>query len=152
MKTRILFFMAMIVILFGLFSFQAEDSSKMHNGYYTAEIAGFDSHGWKEYLTIYVSNNKIVTAEYDAQNISGFIKSWDMDYMRKMNATDGIYPNKYTRTYEVALLNWQNSDEVDTITGATHSYITFRILAAAAIAQAKAGDKQVAVCELPELL
>jgi len=33
------------------------------------------SHGWEEYLIIQIKNNKIVSAEYNARNESGFIKA-----------------------------------------------------------------------------
>jgi major membrane immunogen (membrane-anchored lipoprotein) len=126
----------------------AARSSGLADGYYTAEVASFDAYGWKEFVSIYVNNNKIATVEYNAKNESGFIKSWDMDYMRVMNAADGTYPNKYTRAYSVSLLNRQDPHRIDALAGATYSYITFRLLAAAAIAQARAGDKNVALVDL----
>jgi len=138
--------LALLLAVF--FSACSEDSpKKMQDGYYTAEAASYDEHGWKEFITIYISNNEIITLEYNAKNASGFIKSWDMDYMRTMNAADGTYPNKYMREYAEALLIRQNPDGVDVITGATHSYHTFYALAEAAIAQAKAGDNRVAFVE-----
>jgi len=149
MKTRSLSFVTMILILALLFSACSQDSSRMQDGYYTAEAASFDMYGWKEYITIYVSDNKIVTVEYDAQNASGFLKSWDMVYMRTMSATAGTYPNEYARAYKVALLNWQNPDEIEAVQGATAFHNSFQMLAEAAIAQARAGDKQVILIELP---
>lgn len=128
----------------------SQESSEMQDGYYTAEAASFDSHGWKEFITIYVSDNKIVTVEYNAYNASGFIKSWDMNYMRDMNMSSGTYPNEYARAYAVSLLNWQIPADVDAISGATSSYKLFQRLSEAAIEQARAGDKQVALVELPE--
>jgi major membrane immunogen (membrane-anchored lipoprotein) len=122
---------------------------KLHDGYFTAEAASFDNYGWKEFVSIYVNSNKIITVEYNAKNESGFIKSWDMEYMRRMNAADGIYPNKYTRLYAVALLNRQDPSRLDAITGATDSYHSFRLLSRAAIEQAKTGDKKVAFVDIP---
>ena len=126
------------------------DASQMKSGFYSAEAAGFDDYGWKEYITLYVSNNTIVTVDYNAKNASGFIKSWDMDYMGLMNSADGTYPNKYTREYGEALLRLQDPSQVDAITGATHSYDSFQRLAAAAIAQARAGNGDVAYVDLTE--
>lgn len=122
----------------------------MKDGYYTAEAAAFDSYGWKEYITIYVSDGQIITVEYDAFNASGFVKSWDIDYMRTMKMESGTYPNEFTRTYAISLLNWQNPAEVDTISGATHSHTKFQMLAEAAMAKARAGDKEVALVELAD--
>lgn len=150
MRKRILLLMT-VLTLSVLLSACSQNDSEMYNGYYSAEAATFDSHGWKEYITIYVRDNKIVTVEYDAYNASGFIKSWDMDYMRVMAAKSGTYPNEYTRVYGVSLLNWQNPSDVDAISGATHSYASFQLLAAAAIEQARTGDKQVALVDIPEV-
>lgn len=123
--------------------------AELQDGYYTAIAAEFDEHGWKEYLIICVSDKRIVTVEYNAKNASGLIKSWDMQYMRTMNETDGTYPNEYTRAYSDALLSRQDPAQVDMITGATHSHNTFLLLAEAAIAQAKIGDDGIAYVDVP---
>ncbi|AEF83981.1 major membrane immunogen [Treponema primitia ZAS-2] len=122
----------------------------INEGYYTAEGASFDNHGWKEFLTVYIDHNRIVTVEYDAKNSSGFLKSWDMEYMREMKAVKSNYPTRYTRTYATALLNRQDPAKIDVLTGATNSYKSFKLLAEAVIEQAKAGDRKVAQVELPE--
>ena len=49
-------------------------ASDLKDGYYTAEQAEFDEHGWKEYVTICVSGGEIILIEYNAFNASGFIK------------------------------------------------------------------------------
>lgn len=127
----------------------AASGATYQEGYYTAQAAALDAHGWKEYVTIYTSGERIVMVEYDARNAGGFIKSWDMDYMRNMNGRCGTYPNEYTRQYAASLLGRQDPQEVDVITGATHSHIYFQMLAEAAIEQAKAGDSAIAYVDLP---
>jgi major membrane immunogen (membrane-anchored lipoprotein) len=124
-------------------------SQKLADGYYTAEAAAYDSHGWKDYITIYIDNGNIVTVEYDAKNSSGFLRSWDMDYMRFMGARLGTYPTVYSREYSAALLRLQGPEGIDAITGATNSYTSFKILAATAISQARVNNKNVALVELP---
>jgi major membrane immunogen (membrane-anchored lipoprotein) len=83
-------------------------------------------------------------AEFDARNETGFIKSWDMDYMRVMNRTDGNYPNQYTRNYTSKLVAGQRPDGIDAMSGATDSHKSFVLLAEAAMRQARAGDGRVA--------
>jgi major membrane immunogen (membrane-anchored lipoprotein) len=122
---------------------------KLADGYYTAEAASYDSHGWKEYITIYVDNNNIVTVDYDARNASGFPRSWDMDYMRATIAENMPYPTAFSREYSAALLRLQKPEGIDALTGATDSYTSFKILAATAISQARANNKNVALVELP---
>ena len=116
----------------------------MENGYYTAEMSDF-SHGWKEYVCIYVKNDRIISAEFNAKDPSGFIKAWDNEYMRNMEAGTGIYPNKYTRGYGEQLIEGQKDTEVDTLSGATHSGGNFARLIEAAIGQAQKGDSSAAV-------
>ncbi len=129
----------------------AKGGGAMHNGYYTAISSEFDEYGWKEYVTIYVSNDKIVTVEYDARDASGYIKSWDMTYMRTMNGIDGTYPNYYTRSYKTSLLNRQRTEGVDAVTGATVSHRTFQALVEAAMEHARAGDRNIAKVDLTSI-
>ncbi len=138
-----IFFVAMI-----LFSLSACGSkeAKLKDGYYTAHIDGFEvGHGWQEYVTIGVSNGKIITVEYNAINKAGFKKSWDMAYMRNMNQSQGTYPNNYTRRYAAQLLEKQSSDAIDTVSGATNSGKNFKLLVEAALEKAKIGDCSVAI-------
>jgi major membrane immunogen (membrane-anchored lipoprotein) len=124
-------------------------SGKMRDGYYTAKATGFDDGGWKDFLTIYVSDNQIVTVDFNAHTSSGFLRSWDPDYQRKEQAETGLHPSKYLRTYTTELLNLQNPANVLVVAGAEKQHKTFQLLAEAAIVQAKAGDKTVATVELP---
>lgn len=145
-KARMTAWLAICLVLL-LLAGCGQTGTEMQDGYYTAEMAAFDDYGWKEFLTIYVRDTKIVTVEYNAKNASGLIKSWDMDYMREMDAVDGTYPNEYTRIYADALLSRQDPERVDAVAGATHSHHTFQQLAQAVIARAKAGDNSIAYVE-----
>lgn len=117
-------------------------SDKMKDGYYTAEMEDF-SYGWKEYLCIYVQDDKIVSAEFNAKDPNGFIKAWDNEYMHNMVSVCGNYPNKYTRSYVKQLIDGQKNMVVDTMTSASVSGGNFKKLAAAVIEQAKKGDASV---------
>lgn len=71
-------------------------TKRIKDGVCTAGMAEF-SHGWEEYLIIQIKNNKIVSAEYNTRNESGFIKAWDNAYMKHRMPSCGRYPNEYTR-------------------------------------------------------
>ena len=114
----------------------------LQDGYYTAQAAEF-SHGWKEYITILVKDGSIISVEYNAENASGFIKSWDNAYMQNMLHTNGTYPNEYTRYYANQLLEGQGEDGIDVIAGATSSHGTFQLLAQAVLEQARKGDSSI---------
>ena len=120
--------------------------SELQDGYYTAQAAEF-SHGWKEYITILVKGGRIVSVEYNAENASGFIKSWDNSYMQNMLHVNGTYPNEYTRYYAGQLLEGQGEGEIDAISGASSSYESFQLLAQAVLEQARRGDSSIAVTD-----
>ena len=124
-------------------------NGSMKDGYYTAEMSEF-SRGWKEYVTICVNGGSIASVEYNALNASGFIKAWDMAYMRDMGAVSGMYPNRYTREYARQLMENQSADGIDTVSGATSSGVYIRLLADAVIRQAMLGDDDVAIVEMPK--
>ena len=114
----------------------------LQDGYYTAQAAEF-SHGWKEYITIMVKGGSIVSVEYNAENASGFIKSWDNAYMQTMLHSNGTYPNEYTRYYANQLLTGQGEGGIDAISGATSSHGTFQMLARAVLEQSRKGDSGI---------
>jgi major membrane immunogen (membrane-anchored lipoprotein) len=124
------------------------DDGGMSDGYYTAQVSEPD-HGWTEFVTICVRDDRIVTAEFQAKNAAGFIKSWDMDYMRVMNEASGTYPNEYVRIFTREFLEDQHPD-IDALTGATDSHVRFTQLAAAAIDQARKGDKTVKIVDIEQ--
>lgn len=126
-----------------------KEEQELQDGYYTAEMAEYDF-GWKEFVSIGISNGKLVSVEYNARNASGFIKSWDMNYMRNMESISGTYPNDYTRTYAAEFLEQQKEEEVDMITGATKSNGNFKKLAAAVMEQARKGDHSLIFVEAEE--
>lgn len=116
--------------------------TELQDGYYTAQASEF-SHGWKEYITILVKGGEIISVEYNAENASGFIKSWDNAYMQTMLHANGTYPNEYTRYYANQLLEGQGEGTIDAITGATSSHGSFQILAQAVLEQARRGDSSI---------
>ncbi len=136
---------ALILAAMMLFTACGEQTG-MQDGYYTAQASEF-SHGWKEYITIMVKGGSIVSVEYNAENASGFIKSWDNAYMQNMLHAQGTYPNEYTRYYAGQLLEGQGEEEIDALTGATSSYGSFQKLEAAVIEQAMKGDSNIAIVD-----
>ncbi|MDR3265578.1 MAG: FMN-binding protein [Synergistaceae bacterium] len=138
------------VIVLSAFAFPGSEccAGEMRDGYYAAEADGYDDEGWKDFITIYVSDNRIVNVEYDARNSCGFIRSWDLDYQRRAKAETGMYPGEYLRTYTDELLNRQDPFGVLVLAGAEWPHRVFQLLAGAAIAQAKIGDKSITLVDL----
>lgn len=123
-----------------------QQQPKMQDGSYTAQMSDY-SFGWKEYVTITVNNGTIASTEYNAENPSGFIKSWDNAYMNNMKPVSGTYPNEYTRLYAAQLTGQSSVPEIDTITGATSSGLNFQKLCEAVVKQAINGDSSVAIVQ-----
>ena len=134
-----------LVLLFMVSLTACTEKTGLQDGYYTAQAAEFN-HGWKEYITIMVKDNSIVSVEYNAENESGFIKSWDNAYMQTMLHSNGTYPNEYTRNYASQLLSNQQ-EEIDALTGATSSYNSFKKLAADVLKQAQKGDSSTVLVD-----
>jgi major membrane immunogen (membrane-anchored lipoprotein) len=126
----------------------ARRGSVLKDGYYTAEGSVFDKHGWKEFVTICVNNGIITMVEYNAEDPSGFIRSWDMNYMRLMNRINGTYPNEFSRIYAERFITRQSVEGIDALSGATNSYYSFIKLAEVVLARAKAGDTSVALIDI----
>jgi major membrane immunogen (membrane-anchored lipoprotein) len=142
---------ALLVLSAGILVSCSSAEYLLKDGYYSAEAAEFDSHGWKEYVTICVSSGQIIMVEYNAFNTSGFIKSWDMDYMRVMNAEDGTYPNAYTRYYGGKFMKNQGVDDIDLLSGSTHSHYSFLQLAEAVLENARLGETATRLVVLDEI-
>ena len=132
----------LLLLIMALTACGSEETTGLQDGYYTAQAADFNF-GWKEYITIMVKGGDIVSVEYNAENPSGFIKSWDNAYMQTMLHSDGTYPNEYTRYYANQLLEGQGEGSIDAITGASSSHASFQILAQAVLEQARKGDSSI---------
>lgn len=139
-RTRVLLLMTLLLAVLMLAGCGKDEG--LQDGYYTAQASEYDF-GWKEYVTIMVKGGKIVSVEYNAENASGFIKSWDNAYMQTMLHTNGTYPNEYTRYYAGQLLEGQGKGEIDAITGASSSHRSFQKLAQAVLEQARRGDSSI---------
>ena len=129
-----------------------KNGDSLIDGYYTAEAAIFNGKGWKDYIAICVSGGKIILVEYDAYNPSGFIRSWDMDYMRMMDESKGTYPNDYARYYGSLLIENQGVDGIDALSGASLSFRSFVLLAEAVLKSAREGHNRTVLIHFEDLL
>ncbi|WP_167848994.1 FMN-binding protein [Geotoga petraea] len=114
-----------LVMVFTLvvFSFAAGHID-LANGTYRAEMVEA-SHGWVDFVELTVKDGKIADVLMDSYNVEdGSLKSNDANYAKNM----GMDPEKYFGELAKDLEKSQNIDEVDTVTGATHSSDNFRAL------------------------
>ncbi|MDR1308844.1 MAG: FMN-binding protein [Deltaproteobacteria bacterium] len=120
------------------------------DGFFTAMADGFDDDGWKDFLTIYVNNGSITTAEFNAFNEAGLLRSWDTDYMRTVHRKGGLNPNYYPRKYCSFLVAVQDPSRILPIEGGAKSHEIFLALAKAAIDYSRQRKNEIAEVRLPE--
>ena len=141
-------FIVIFLVLMTMFSVSGckKEESRLEDGFYTVEMSDYIN-GWKEFVTIRVSGSKIVTVEYNSRNSSGFIKSWDIPYMRNMLDKKGTYPNRYTRTYAANFLASQSDKGIDAVSGASVSGGNFQKMASLLMETARTGDDSLGIVE-----
>lgn len=108
------------------------DEATLADGTYNAE-SGPDDRGYSAAIDITVENGKISTVEYDETNAEGVSKTEDEEYSQNMKEKSGISPAEAYEQLEEQLIEAQNVDEVDVVTGATSSTEKFKELAIEAL-------------------
>ncbi len=97
------------------------------DGVFTAETEA-DERGWKAVLEITVENGQIVAVDFDEVNEEDARKSEDEAYAERMSAATDITPAEAYEALEQALLDNQDIEAVETVTGATSSTEKFQKL------------------------
>lgn len=121
-------------------------------GTYTVKYDQPDWHGWKAFLIMKINDKgEIEEVTYDYVNKSGDLKTQDQAYNQEMKRESGLGPSDYCPRFAKNLQVYQNPEEVDAITGATHSSHSFKQLARAAFKNAQIGDHSLIIIPQPEL-
>ncbi|MDK2788499.1 MAG: hypothetical protein PWP07_1744 [Epulopiscium sp.] len=113
---------------------EATTESALADGTYKAEGDAFDDHGWKPIITLEVKDGKIVAVDYDEINEEGTLKETNEEYNNNMKAKVNIGPAEAFPQLEQALIEKQDVDAVDTVTGATHGSESFKEMVKKALA------------------
>lgn len=120
-------------------------SKELKDGKYKAEYSELDDHGWKAFVEVTVADGKISESNADYVNEEGKLKSQDTEYEKSMKANSETWPSKFSADFNKALVEKGNPDDVDNITGATHSTEDFKTLAKAALKAAEKGKTDTVV-------
>ncbi|NLP46868.1 MAG: FMN-binding protein [Epulopiscium sp.] len=132
-------------ISLSMFSGCQKDSSKsdtavtntlLQDGTWTAEADTFDDHGWKPTVSIKVEGNKITEVIFDYVNENGQLKKEDEGYNIAMKGKSGTSPEEAFPQLEQELIEKQNVDNIDVVTGATVSSEDFKTIAKKALEKA----------------
>lgn len=121
------------------------------DGKYKASFDKLDTHGWKAFTEIEIKDGKIVTVDFDYLNKDNKRKSEDAGYTKAMAPKSGTSPDKFCPQLEKALIDKQDPDKVDVVTGATHSTDNMKQLAKLALESAKKGDTKEVLAPQPDV-
>lgn len=140
-----------ILWIFSLFltACTPQSALPLKTGSYTVTFDDFDSTGWKAFLKLDIKDNKIIEVEYDyigSPENGDILKSADLSYAEAMYSITGTKPELYIRQLEESLLEHQDPDRVDAVSGATTSTKDFKELAEILMDAAREGvDSPISV-------
>lgn len=115
-------------------------AGELQDGTYTLVEKNFDTRGWKTEFSITVVDGKITESAYENVNEAGDKKSEDATYQENMVAKVGIGPADYFPQLNNQLVEKQDPEAVEVVTGATNSSDTFKKYAPMLVEAAEAGD------------
>ena len=125
------------------------DKASYQDGVYHAEYDRKDARNWIPYVDITIKDNKISKAYYDYTNDAGDIRTNDENYTKNYSdANDGMTPREAFDKLGSQLVDKQDIQKVDAVSGATHSSRNFTELATAALQNAVKGDTTPAKIKL----
>lgn len=111
------------------------------DGTYTAE-SDFDERGWKFVHEITIKDGKITESVADYEDKDGNLKSENAEYNTMMEEKSGISSKDATDKLDAALLEAQDAEAVEVVSGATHTAENFKKSAAALLAAAEKGNTE----------
>ena len=118
----------------------SEAMAELQDGTYTLVEKNFDTRGWKTEFSITVVDGKITESTFDNVNEAGVKKSEDAEYQANMAEKVGVGPADYFPAYNSQLVEKQDPEAVEVVTGATSSYDSFKEYAPLLVEAAEAGD------------
>lgn len=119
----------------------------LEDGDYMAE-ADYDERGWKPFVEMTVADGTITSVNFDYITEDGALKSEDEEYNAAMKDQAGTNPSEYMPALEDSLLETQDVEMVDTVTGATSSTENFKALVKGIMDEGQPGE--VVTVELAE--
>lgn len=99
---------------------------KYKDGEYIYEAPEFDSYGWKTYLKVHIKDSRIESVEFEGLDKDGKKKSELESYNKSMREKADMDFTEASNKLEESLVETQNIEKVDVVTGATHSSEDFK--------------------------
>lgn len=126
-----------------------EEKVTLKDGNYKAE-SEFDKHGWKVVHTITVTDGLITASDFNYENKDGKYKADDDEYNKKMKAKSGTSSKEATEKLNDQLVKKQTIDDVEVVSGATHTSANFKASAKALLKAASKGQTETILIDLPK--
>lgn len=123
-------------------------SADLKDGTYKAE-SDYDSRGWKVVHTITVKDGKITESDFGYENKDGQKKADDEEYNKNMKAKSGVSSKEATEQLNKELVDKQNVDDVEVVSGATHTSSNFELSTKELLKAAEEGNTETVTIELP---
>ncbi|WP_027108786.1 FMN-binding protein [Lacticigenium naphthae] len=98
---------------------------ELQDGMYSLEEAELDENGWRVLFDITVEDGEITESNYNYENEEGTLKTEDEEYQENMTEAVGTGPQDYIPQFNEGLLDTQDPEEVEVVSGATHSHEKF---------------------------
>lgn len=140
-----------VSMLAGCKSASKKTDDTYKDGKYRASFDKADTHGWNAFTEIEIKDGKIATVDFDYLNKDNKRKSEDAAYTKAMAPKSGTSPDKFCPQLEKALVDKQDIEKVDVVTGATQSTKNFKDLAKLVLENAKKGDYNEIIVPQPDV-
>ena len=112
----------------------------LQDGTYSLEELNFGETGWKESLEIIVADGEITDASFSSLDEMGNSKIDSDEYQEAMSNVVEVGPQDFIPTLEESLVDTQNPDDVEVVTGATSTSEKFKDYADQLVAAAEEGN------------
>lgn len=86
----------------------------------------FDDYNYKHEVVFEMRNGKLISIDYDEIHRDGHAKQYDEEYCKNM-LQSGTTPAIAYPKYESGMLNKQNFNEIDAVSGASYSLYRFKL-------------------------
>ena len=109
--------------------------SELKDGTYHG-ITPADDYGYRHQVQFEMKGGKMISIDYDEVHLDGHAKQHDEDYCRRMSV-NGTTPAIAYPKYESEMLEKQDYNQVDAVSGASYSLYRFRLAIIYAIANSE---------------
>lgn len=140
-----------VSILAGCKNSSKSEDNTYKDGNYRASFDKLDTHGWKAFTQIEIKDGKVAKVDFDYLNKDDKRKSEDANYIKEMAAKSGTSPDKFCPQLEKALIEKQDIEKVDVVTGATYATNDMKKLAKVILENAKKGNYNEIVVPQPDV-